>query len=579
VPTVTPTATDEPTATPTPTSQPPGPAPVLTSIQPNNGPNNEITWVFLFGANFVATPVVTLGDVTLTDVSLVNASQLLGAVPAGITPGTYDVRACNPDSQCATLPAGFTVAGSGPTLLNLLPGQGYTDIPNDLTIFGFNFQDGVIFTIGATPLENVVWVNATQARAVVPADIAPGTYDVTARNPSSPEMSTLAAAYIALNPVGDDFFATADDLWTSPSTVRQGDIVMLGLNIHRQGGESTLQPTIAFYLGDPAAGGTLIGQTQALPMPPGADVVEPVSVDWNTAGLADAVEVYAVIDPEGLLAETTKANNVARRTLTILPPAPDTTPPQITSLIVNGGAPSTDNATISIAIEAVDLARLMIDTGGSGVNSMLLVEREFNSSARQWVAVQQTGWIPFQSPYAMTLTSRGGVRYIQAWVADRAGNISEATFKTRIDYMPPSETIRAGQVRLYRRDLALNEVVTVHLETMRGDADLYVWAPDGSRSWVSNKEGLEDDEVSLVAPQAGTYQIEVYGYQESDYRLTVTIGGTAVAGAAEVTHVNAAKPARTQPIIALTNEPAGNSAVPVAPISSQQRVYLPLVLR
>jgi hypothetical protein len=210
---------------------------------------------------------------------------------------------------------------------------------------------------------------------------------------------------------------------------------------------------------------------------------------------------------------------------------------------------------------------------------MYLVEREFNSSARQWVAVQRIGWIPFQSPYQMTLTGRGGTRYIQVWVADNAGNISVDTYKARIDYSPPSDTVRAGQVRVYRRNVTAGQSLQVTLETLSGDADLYVWRPDGNQSWVSNNSGTANDIVSFTAPQTGVYQIEVYGYQESQYRLTI-VGGMAGMPVKTVTHINTDKPPRGQPVIAPTNEPAGNSAVPPSPIGpTENKLYLPLVTR
>jgi parallel beta-helix repeat protein len=584
-PTRTATPTRTPTPTPTPTSPPPG-APVITSITPNSGADNQITYVTIAGANFVATPTVSIGTTPLTGVSLVNSSQLLAAVPAGMTPGTYDVRVCNPNTQCATLPNGYTVTGTGPTLLSIAPNQGFNDTPNDVALYGYNLQSGIILTIGSVALQNVTWVSVTQVRAVVPTGLTAGSYDVVARNPGAPNTSTLANGYTALDPAGDDLFAEADDIWTSPMTIRQGESVSLGVNVHRQGGKTTLQPQVSFYLGNPALGsasllgrilarqprGTLLGTTTTPPMPPGAGGIESAFITWNTTGLSGAQEIYVVIDPSGAIPETSKTNNTAHRTVTILPAAPDTSPPLVTSLQINGGADSTTNPTITLTIAASD-------TGGSGVATMYLVEREFNSSARQWVAVQRVGWIPFQSPYQMTLTGRGGVRYIQVWVADNAGNITVDTYKVRIDYVPTSDTVRAGQVRVYRRTLAAGQSLQVTLETLSGDADLYVWRPDGNQSWVSNNSGTANDSVSLTAPQGGTYQIEVYGYQDSTYRLTI-VGGTAGVAVRTVQHINQAKPERGQPVIAPTNEPAGNSAVPPSPIGpTENKLYLPIITR
>lgn len=565
---------------PTATTVADGPAPVVISIDPNNGPDNQVTGVTIRGANFVGVPQVFLGDSTMTDVSRINANQLLAQAPAGLTPGVYTVRVCNPDGQCGLLPNGYTVTGTGPTLNGIAPSQGYNDAPNEVVLYGFNLQNGIIVTVGDQALTEATRINGTQVQAVVPAGLTPGTYNVGVRNPSSPATATLIGVYSVLDPVGDDFAAGAEDLWTTPLTIRQGDLVLIGLNVHRQGGKSTRQVKVVFYrqLADNTR--QEIGQVTTAPILPGSEVVEPVFVEWDTTDLPGSVQVVAVIDPDNNEAETTKGNNTVSRHFTLLPPATDSEPPTITRLQANDGAAQTDNATVSVTIEASDV-------GAGEVVSMYLVEREFNSSARQWVAMQNTGWIPFQTPFAWTLTSRGGVRYIQAWVSDGAGNISEVTVKTRIDYNPPSDRVLAGQVRVYRRTVTAGQRVNVTLETLTGDADLYVWRPDGNQSWVSNQEGAATDTVSFTAPQSGDYQLEVFGYQASTYRLTVSIDNAVQsrAGEAEIGYAAANKEPRSQPIIHPSNEPAGNAAVPAAPITEQTptaaagRLYLPLIVR
>ena len=587
-----PTATTTPTLTPTPTATPSatattvtstatpvgnGPAPVVISIDPNNGPDNQLTGVTIRGANFVGTPQVFLGDRAMSDVSRINAGQLLAQAPAGLTPGVYTVRVCNPDGQCGVLPNGYTVTGTGPTLSGMTPNQGYNDTPNEITLYGFNLQPGVIVMVGNLALSETVRINSTQVQVVVPAGLTAGTYDVTARNPASAATATLAAAYMVLDPIGDDFSAGAEDLWTTPLTIRQGETVLLGLNVHRQGGKTTRQVKVTFYQQLADGSRQEIGSVTTAPMAPGPEVVEAVFVEWNTTGLPSSVQVVAVIDPANQETETTKDNNSVSRHFTLLPPSADNEPPTITLLQANGGAPQTANAAISVTIEANDV--------GGNVVSMYLVEREFNSSARQWVAMQNTGWIPFQSPFAWTLSNRGGVRYIQAWVSDGAGNISEVTVKTRIDYNPPSDRVLAGQVRLYRRTVTAGQQVQVTVETLSGDADLYVWRPDGNQSWVSNQEGVTADTVTFTAPQSGDYQIEVFGYQASTYRLTISVGGAGQSRDTTTTmgYIAANKTPRSQPIIHPGNEPAGNAAVPVAPITEQptavRSLYMPLIVR
>ncbi len=577
--TPTPTSSNTPTATPTnsptPTPGPTGPVPVVTGIDPISGYNTQLVWVTITGRNFAAGSVAKIGITQLQDLSMVNSTQLLGAVPPGITPGVHAVQVCNPGGQCGSLPDGFTVMGSTPNLLSIMPNQGFNDAPNDIVLYGFNLQPGVTISLGNTPLQNVQWQNATRLNAVVPIDWTPGTYDVVARNVGSPVTSTLLAGYTVLDPGGDDFSIGAEDIWLSPTTVRQGEQASLGINIRRHGGKKTVQITADFYLGDPAQGGQFINRGLTPPMPPGYGVVESIMVNWDTASVAGPVSIYVVIDPENLLQEDSKANNQAWRDVTILPPAGDQQPPYVTDLVANGGAAETTDSAVTVTIVAED-------SGGSGLSSMYLVEREFNSSARQWVAIQNTGWVAFQSPYAFSLTGRGGARYLQIWVSDGAGNISEAIFKTRIDYMPPSDSVLGGQVRVYRRYLEAGKTMNVLLETLSGDADLYVWSPDGNRSWVSNNSGLADDAVSVLATVGGTFQIEVFGYSASTYRLTTSAHGAKFAQAL-MRSPNAVsdKSKRTQPIISPGNEPEGNSAVPAAPVDADplgHKIFLPFIL-
>lgn len=573
-PTATPSSTSTPSATPTATATTPSvQPPTVTAIEPSSGPDNTAQFVTIRGSGFVATPTVFLGAVALSNVSWVNASELLALAPAGLAVGKHTVQVCNPDGGCGFLPDGYEVLDTGAVGQRIVPSQGYNDVPNDVTIYGANLKAGAQVTVGSAPLSNLTWVNSTQMRGVVPVGLAPGTYDVTVQNPGSAISHTLPAAYSALTPAGDDFFAFADDLWTSPPTIRQGDTVLLGLNVHRQGGKTTLQATVAFLQKQADGSWQELKRVLTSPIAPGPDTVEAVFVEWETTGITDTASIRAVIDPDNQIAENVEGNNAVEREIVLLPPAGDEEPPTVTALLANGGDAETTQPQVVVTL-------LASDTGGSTVTSMYLVEREFNPAARQWVAVQTTGWIDYQSPYTLTLTSRGGVRYIQAWVGDGAGNISEATIKTRIDYNPASDSVLAGQVRVYRRTVAAGQSLQVSVETLSGDADLYVWQPDGNRSWVSNNDGLALDEVTLLAPQSGDYQIEVFGYQTSQYRLSVVVNTQRSAGVRDVSHLSANKTPRTQPIVSPANAPEGNSALPVAPVAAMPGpVYLPLLSR
>ena len=71
--------------------------------------------------------------------------------------------------------------------------------------------------------------------------------------------------------------------------------------------------------------------------------------------------------------------------------------------------------------------------------------------------------------------------------------------------------------------------MTIKLEPMAGDPDLYVWFPHNTAApnIASNAE-TGSDQVSFIAPHAGEYLVEVQGYVDSDYTLTATLNGATV---------------------------------------------------
>jgi photosystem II stability/assembly factor-like uncharacterized protein len=86
------------------------PAPTLTALAPDSGPNNLDTRVVITGTHFVPTPMVTLGDVQLEDVTWMSSTRLTALVPWGLYSGTYDLIVANPGPgiPLATLTDAFT---------------------------------------------------------------------------------------------------------------------------------------------------------------------------------------------------------------------------------------------------------------------------------------------------------------------------------------------------------------------------------------------------------------------------------------------------------------------------------------
>jgi hypothetical protein len=88
--------------------------PTLNGIAPVNAFNDLDTTVTISGADFAATPTVSLGSTALTNVALVDSTTLTATLPWGVNPGSYDLKVTNPDGGNVTLAGAFTVeAGIG----------------------------------------------------------------------------------------------------------------------------------------------------------------------------------------------------------------------------------------------------------------------------------------------------------------------------------------------------------------------------------------------------------------------------------------------------------------------------------
>ena len=506
------------------------------------------------------------------------------ATPAGPTAtpvATRPVPTPTPTPTATPLPPGaLSVAAIGPN-------AGYNDAPNEVTITGTNFRAGVAGSIGTAPLGGVELVGATELHAVVPGGMAPGVYTLRLRNSGDPEPARLPDSYTVLAAGSEDFWATAEDLWTDPLTVRQGQAVQLGLNVHRHGGSAELfaglfagrTVEVCFYrqlapAGLPAGGPEQlleIGCTTTSPFTGTGDSVQAVAVAWDTAGLPITTTIVAIVDPANKLGEAVKSNNRVARTLTLQPSAGGGAAPILTGLAVNAGAEETTSPVITLTLT-------LHDAGSATAAAMYLVEREYVLSARRWVAVQNSGWLPFTPAHVMTLTEHGGLRYLQAWVSDGAGNISLAAATASINYNPPAGSVPGGQVRLYRRALTAGQRLSVTLQPTAGDADLYVWAPDGSLAGYSNGNGLAVDSVNVTAPADGDYQIEVFGYVDAVYALAVAVDDAAAPGTLAPANIAPNKVARSQPFVPQGSAPSEQVALPPPPGADTMPIlFLPQV--
>ncbi len=487
------------------------------------------------------------------------------------------------------------------------PDQGMNDLPNDITLIGEGFTSGSVVTMGLSagvrlhnppaqpagrhgaglisPLGAAAemtlaseLVSATELRATVPDALTPGTYYLAVTGTDSRKI-TLSAAYTVLDSMSplDDLYGESYEIWTIPSPPRAGSAAAIGLLVHRNGGKNPLSEiSVRFFQGD-CSTGSLIGNSRIMVMSPDSAANTPAPPDpdavlWTPPATGPAT-LCAMIDPLSTISETREDNNRVRRDLNVLTAYEDKLSPHVDSFTIQNGDPLTTNQNIRLSATASD------PPTASGLASVFYQEFEFNQSVRSWIPVQQSGWLSFadnSANYEWRLVPFVGVHFLQAWAMDRAGNISVFPYKGYINFLPPSDSIRRQQVRIYRRSLVNGQTFTVTLYPLAGDPDLYIWPPSGSPPWVSN---LADDidQYVLAITATGTYQVEVHGNTAAQYRLTMEIQDARLQKMSlPWGGIDPDKEILAAAAIPPDREPDVLIAVPVANL---RQIFLPLILK
>ena len=461
-----------------------------------------------------------------------------------------------------------------PTITRILPPTGPANTVNIINIYGNNFASGAIARLNDTSL-TTVFVNPTHLQATVPAGLNAETYDLSVINPDGGQAS-MQSAYTVLGSGIDDLFAFSPfDLWTDPPTLHAGGDGKIGLLVRRRGGKNTLADVeVKFYAGDPDTNGILLGSGIIPLLSPRGSANAFINLPATLA--SGTHTLYAVIDPDETITESNEDNNTIKRTLKVLAQRPDQLPPHVDDFTINDGATATDDRQVSLDTQVSD------PSPSSGVQSLLFIEYEYSQGASGWLPVRISDWLDYataQTDYPWELLPTAGLKYLQAWASDGAGNISIDPFIDTIRYLPSSDQIAQGQARIYRYTLKAGDTLTARIIPSSGDPDLYIWPPDHDTRgrWVSN---LSDgtDEVSFDAPVDGLYQVEIYGYTAATYQATVQVtSDTSTARPpSQAGGEDPTKPQPDQPIIALTSLPGRQIGLPALP---DKVIYLPLVIR
>ncbi len=111
-----------------------------------------------------------------------------------------------------------------------------------------------------------------------------------------------------------DLAITTTDIALLPANPLPGGMALITATIRNVGDLAANPVRVAFYDGNPAAGGTLIGSVQSLSGALGGGLTATLSVNWAVPATPAIHNLFVKVDPQNEVAESNEQNNQAMRT-------------------------------------------------------------------------------------------------------------------------------------------------------------------------------------------------------------------------------------------------------------------------
>jgi hypothetical protein len=168
-------------------------APVITDVEPSQGPLTGGNAVVISGTGFTGTTQVEFGGVDA--IFVVNSdSEITATAPPGNAPGTVDVTVTTSGGTSAPAPYTYLTL---PAVIQVEPGAGPTSGGNTVTITGTNLTLAESVFFGATEAVSVVVVSDNQLQVTAPA--GSGTVPVTVVTPGGASTPHPCSLYTYLD--------------------------------------------------------------------------------------------------------------------------------------------------------------------------------------------------------------------------------------------------------------------------------------------------------------------------------------------------------------------------------------------
>ncbi|KQX63829.1 IPT/TIG domain-containing protein [Paenibacillus sp. Root444D2] len=169
--------------------------PIVAVIDPNNGPLDGGTLVYVTGNYFMSGISVFFGDKPAS-VIYMDSTYLKVTSPKVTTPGPVDLIFMNPDRTSAVVSGGYTYnepPKTDPEITSVIPNTGVITGGNQVYVNGKNFKSGMTIFIGGKQA-SATYVSASQFLVTIPAGDSVGTVDVAVADLNN-NLFTLTGAY------------------------------------------------------------------------------------------------------------------------------------------------------------------------------------------------------------------------------------------------------------------------------------------------------------------------------------------------------------------------------------------------
>lgn len=558
------------------------PNPIVTSVFPKEQIAQIPSTIFITGSNFLPDAQVWLGDHLLEDSTVVDSQQIQAVVPANLTPNTYPLIIKHPDGKQHTLPLAYTILAETPHIREIWYPYGREDKAEIFHIYGQSFHDGCTVSIGSLPV-HAQRVRGDQLLVTVPTRVfAAGTYTVTVTNPNG-KQALLANGYHIASGNETRLYSHEREFWTEPATPRVHQSTQVGVNLHYPNRNQQISGVaVDFYQGNPQQDGIMIGSSIVGNIDPGTMVRTPPII-WKP-DRTGSTTLYAIVNYTQAMSQSIQHTLIVSRTIQVHPASQDRIAPHITKFGINSGNEVTYDRNFFLDVGITD------SESRNGQTNILLIEYVYSQGAGAWIPVQQSGWFVHTGTtrYSWSLVPLPGVHYMQVWAADTDGNVCADPAKGMINYLPMRDEVEQGHGRVYRYPLQTDERLSIRLDSLRGDPDIYVWKKGSPTPIAVSDLWYETDLIDMVARQDSLYQVEVYDcqgcvdgvsyYDPMAYRMLVEVTQASSGNEGQNRYVSAnQKMRRNTPLIPLDHESYQWWALPPAPIPFHSEIYLPLL--